>query len=337
MENEFIKYEETANEALWEKEIEVRKSYLTDLLLKAKSIELINTYDSSTTYVVNKKNNLNQYDVHCFVNGGKFTSAINSLEEVVDRFAKTSFTPSNVDIDDSLDLLKLDYIEKQKLTDQLLKQRLSWLKEDSTEKEKHRLQKIIGRARNVIRKIGVNWISLKAVAKIENNKITFSNNADFARLVKSASRPWTEATIEQYIAKMDNIKEHIIVPENSIVPDAVYLTKYNDAVLFKSGKDIIFDAKYKMLKPDNQVQIGRIYTKDDATYIEPNFYLYNKEIRLPSDTFDELISNKVRSQREKEKDLVLYIKETYPEILDKLMSKKEKVKENIKEENKEER
>ena len=333
-----------ASPELFEKELENREKMLSTALINSNLIELSN--DTDTSYIIAKDDN-DQYNIFCMVLGRPYSSrGPVPLADVIADFANTNYLVSNIE-KTSVEpcILDTSLHRREAIKEELLKTRLSW--DDFEPKDKMRIQKTIGRARNTIENEGVNWMSLKnALVGIdvdwdqlrlkteaftsdkdakEYNFFNIEDNEIFAKVCKAAARSWSNTEKEEYRDRMNAIKAGIIVPEGQIIPDNVYLTRYHsdDTVRIETGKDIIFNEKYRGEKLVKSQRIGVVETHDDCDYIAPAMYINDKLLKVHKETFDELIDfNHLRKPTEREVEILDVIKENYPAIYEACVAQK---------------
>ena len=312
-----------ADRQMYEKELEARKNNLRETFSKCDVVKLENSADA-TTFVVSRDKSSDQFKVFCLVDNVPWSTREDTLEGLVDYFAKSNYVVSGkVEIDLEKDVLRATFVNKASIRDELLSHRMDWSGVDT--KEKQRIQKIVGRARDKIRANGINWMSLRNVAMISvdtkgNIALAPLSNEDFARMCKSASRSWSATEKEGFVTAMNAIKDALIVPENGVAPNGVYLTKYrsSDDIHIETGKDILFNAKFRMQTPERMQQLGVVSTQEgkDAQYIESFVYLGDKQPKLHEEDFEELNSAAVRQPTEQERALIAMVQEYQPEMIE---------------------
>ncbi len=311
-----------ADAEMFAKELEARKTNLRELFSKCDVVKLENNTDS-TTFIVSRGQSDNQFKVYCLLDNVPWSNREETLEGLVDYFAKSNYIVSGkVEIDLEKDVLRATFANKSMIRDELMSHRMDWSGVDT--KEKQRIQKIVGRARDKIRDSGVNWMSLRNVAMISvDNRGIVSlaplTNEDFARMCKSAARSWSDTEKSAYVTAMNAIKEELIVPENGVAPNGVYLTKYRNSndIHIETGKDVLFNVKYRMQSPERMQQIGTVISQEgtDAKYIESSIYLGDKLHKLHEEGFNELISAAIRTPSDREQAIVETVRTHQPEMI----------------------
>lgn len=314
-----------ADQQMYERELEARKNNLRETFSKCDVVKLENSTDA-TTFIVSRDKGSDKFKLFCLVDNTPWSQREDTLEGLVDYFAKSNYVVSGkVEIDLEKDILRATFANKAFIKDELLTRRMDWSGTDT--KEKQRIQKIVGRARDKIRANGVNWMSLRNVAMISVDKkgnisLAPLTNDDFARMCKSASRSWSAQEQEQYTTIMNAIKAELIIPENGIIPNGVYLTKYPhyEDIRVETGKDIMFNAKYRMQSPEKTQQLGTVLQREDsdAQYIASFVYLGDKLHKLHEESFEELADANLRTPTESERAIVNIVAEMQPEMIDAL-------------------
>ena len=314
------------NSEMFAKELEARKNNLRETFSKCDVVKLENNADPTVFIVSRQPGASDTFKVFCMVDNVPWSNREDTLENLVDYFAKSNYSiTGKIEIDLQKDILRASFVNKNALTNELMSHRMDWSGVDT--KEKQRIQKVVGRARDKIRENGVNWMSLRNVAMItvdNRGNITLAplTNDDFARMCKSAARSWSDTEKQAYVDAMLAIKAELIVPENGIAPTGVYLAKYrgSEDIRVETGKDVLFNAKFRMQSPDKVQQIGTVYNKEgtNAQYIDSTIYLGDKMHKLHEETFEELMSAAIRQPTEQERAIVDTVKENQPEMIDAL-------------------